>query len=233
MLHRCWPWGSCFSAPCPERAEEAPGSPWWCCLGREILKASGSPRGIPGHSINIPCENTRNVHSQPTQAPRPQNLCRPWDSRAHSSLRSTDLSLGYTREEGDLILPALCVPVECGRGQGELCLRAWEARCPAPAWRCCCGPPAPLSALPTSCPGSRCDFPGKWNLSRITADRTDPPWVSFLPCVSHPLSIFGIRLSGGLFGHSSSQIAGWGCFSSVLLLSRFPQHSRVFFHEND
>lgn len=37
----------------------------------------------------------------------------------HSNLRTTDLSLGYTRE-GDFILLALCVPVSVGGGKGTL-----------------------------------------------------------------------------------------------------------------
>lgn len=87
--------------------------------------------------------------------------------------------------------------------------------------------PAALSALLTSCPGSRRSFSGKWNLGRITADRRDPPCVSCLPCVSHPLSVFGIRLTGGLFGSFSSQIAGWGCFSSFPVSHSIPGFSSM------
>jgi len=43
-----------------------------------MLKASGSPRVIPGHSISTPCESTRNAHSQPTLAPRPQGFVSSW-----------------------------------------------------------------------------------------------------------------------------------------------------------
>lgn len=74
-----------------------------------MLEANGSPRVIPDHSISTTYDGARQAHSQ-----------------ALSSLRTTDLSLGSTREAGGLSSPgSVCVCVECGRGQGELYLRAW------------------------------------------------------------------------------------------------------------